>query len=568
MKSKRTRTMLKPLANGLANSEDDNSSSVDDTSDCELSEDEWNLPSKKYRKNKKKTIPKQTLKMKLAEKTRHLRKISQLNSAQTEEKCEKEESKNISKSLVTNDTTCESLRVGTKTEFCKVEETETKLLQPGNKSSLNKVIKHDSDTMTALHNLNVKNESMDRDVVIKEENKKEIFEESLDGLKVSKSQEPIVIMYSINRTTTPVESRTSTTTPSPSPTLNHSSAPSQHQSVPLQMNSFLAANLAVPSDSHGATSQSGPSAFQSSPGFRGSVSPRTFVPNQPVSKAVGNDALRNVNGMAADRSAVSTTYRSANTIFSGRNSAKNIRQQYSSPTLNLSPSNVRTKSNVQRTSPQQTQTCFQRTPSTSTTLRISKITQRTSPGTQRTPTRIIRTPRKDGCSLGRTRKLFSPGQNERSPNSKDVVKCNATFSTTRNATPLKSTSGSLFVDQNSNNVNNNSVLKKFNNISPNGTVIHTGTGSVTITPRKVTPERPPVQRKLFKNEIEGTISCRSVRGTLQYVVNLANGTHIALTNFQVQKLREQHNGVLPVKLKIPVPCDVADKIEPSFLIED
>ncbi|XP_065223385.1 uncharacterized protein LOC135847662 isoform X2 [Planococcus citri] len=85
------------------------------------------------------------------------------------------------------------------------------------------------------------------------------------------------------------------------------------------------------------------------------------------------------------------------------------------------------------------------------------------------------------------------------------------------------------------------VLNKFGDISPSGTVIHTGTGSVTITPRKIVPEKPPKQRKLFKNEIE---------------------------DLQVEKLREQHQGALPIKLKIPVPSDVADKIEPSFLIED
>lgn len=106
------------------------------------------------------------------------------------------------------------------------------------------------------------------------------------------------------------------------------------------------------------------------------------------------------------------------------------------------------------------------------------------------------------------------------------------------------------------------------NISRNGTVIVNGSNSVTITPRKIINERPPLQRTLFKNEIEGVIAARSENGILRYVVNLANGTHMPLTNLQVIKLREQNNGILPTKLKIPVPSDVAAKIEPSFLIED
>ncbi|XKL65019.1 hypothetical protein PGB90_005105 [Kerria lacca] len=112
----------------------------------------------------------------------------------------------------------------------------------------------------------------------------------------------------------------------------------------------------------------------------------------------------------------------------------------------------------------------------------------------------------------------------------------------------------------------NSISLK--NISRNGTVIVNGSNSVTITPRKIINERPPLQRTLFKNEIEGVIAARSENGILRYVVNLANGTHMPLTNLQVIKLREQNNGILPTKLKIPVPSDVAAKIEPSFLIED
>lgn len=69
-------------------------------------------------------------------------------------------------------------------------------------------------------------------------------------------------------------------------------------------------------------------------------------------------------------------------------------------------------------------------------------------------------------------------------------------------------------------------------------------------------------------EIEGAIGIHSNNGALQYVVNLANGTHVPLTNEQVQKLREGNNGALPLKLKIPVPMDVAEKIEPCVVIDD
>lgn len=115
------------------------------------------------------------------------------------------------------------------------------------------------------------------------------------------------------------------------------------------------------------------------------------------------------------------------------------------------------------------------------------------------------------------------------------------------------------------NLKDSSSLK---NISPTGAVIYSGSNSLTITPRKVVPERPPVQRKLFKNEIEGIIAVRHEGGVLKYVVNLANGTHMPLTEHQVTKLREQNGGRLPTKLKIPVPSDVAARIEPSYLIED
>lgn len=115
------------------------------------------------------------------------------------------------------------------------------------------------------------------------------------------------------------------------------------------------------------------------------------------------------------------------------------------------------------------------------------------------------------------------------------------------------------------NLKDSSSLK---NISPTGAVIYSGSNSLTITPRKVVPDRPPVQRKLFKNEIEGIIAVRHEDGVMKYVVNLANGTHMPLTEHQVTKLRQQNGGRLPTKLKIPVPSDVAAKIEPSYLIED
>lgn len=86
--------------------------------------------------------------------------------------------------------------------------------------------------------------------------------------------------------------------------------------------------------------------------------------------------------------------------------------------------------------------------------------------------------------------------------------------------------------------------------------------------RNITVVPKPTQRKPLVREIEGTIGIHSDGGLMQYVVNLANGTHVPLSNDQVQKLREGNNGVLPQKLKIPVPTDVAEKIEPCVVIDD
>lgn len=77
-----------------------------------------------------------------------------------------------------------------------------------------------------------------------------------------------------------------------------------------------------------------------------------------------------------------------------------------------------------------------------------------------------------------------------------------------------------------------------------------------------------MQRRPSVREIEGTIGIHSDNGHLQYVVNLANGSHVPLTNEQVQKLRDGNRGVLPQKLKIPVPADVAEKIEPCVVLDD
>jgi len=103
-----------------------------------------------------------------------------------------------------------------------------------------------------------------------------------------------------------------------------------------------------------------------------------------------------------------------------------------------------------------------------------------------------------------------------------------------------------------------------NDISPSGTVIRNGLDSITITPTKKSPERPPVQRRLFKSEVEGIITARETG----YVVSLANGRFFPLSQVQVEKLREQNNGALPTKLRIPVPSDVAASIETRIVIED
>lgn len=86
--------------------------------------------------------------------------------------------------------------------------------------------------------------------------------------------------------------------------------------------------------------------------------------------------------------------------------------------------------------------------------------------------------------------------------------------------------------------------------------------------RNITVVPKTIQRRPLVREIEGTIGIHSDGGHMQYVVNLANGSHVPLSNDQVQKLREGNNGVLPQKLKIPVPADVAEKIEPCVVIDD
>ncbi len=90
--------------------------------------------------------------------------------------------------------------------------------------------------------------------------------------------------------------------------------------------------------------------------------------------------------------------------------------------------------------------------------------------------------------------------------------------------------------------------------------------NVTVVPTIV--GKPVIQRRPLVREIEGAIGIHSNNGLLQYVVNLANGSHVPLSNEQVRKLRDGNGGVLPQKLKIPVPADVAEKIEPCVVIDD
>jgi len=52
------------------------------------------------------------------------------------------------------------------------------------------------------------------------------------------------------------------------------------------------------------------------------------------------------------------------------------------------------------------------------------------------------------------------------------------------------------------------------------------------------------------------------------VVKLANGMCQPLSSSQVGELRKANHSVLPTKIRIPVPTDVAATIEPRFLIED
>lgn len=80
--------------------------------------------------------------------------------------------------------------------------------------------------------------------------------------------------------------------------------------------------------------------------------------------------------------------------------------------------------------------------------------------------------------------------------------------------------------------------------------------------------KPMMQRRPSVREIEGTIGIHSNNGHMQFVVNLANGSHVPLSNEQVQKLRDGNRGVLPQKLKIPVPADVAEKIEPCVVLDE
>lgn len=127
-------------------------------------------------------------------------------------------------------------------------------------------------------------------------------------------------------------------------------------------------------------------------------------------------------------------------------------------------------------------------------------------------------------------------------------------------TPSVINKSQRFLPNQMTNVNRHISVSGKSNFTTNNLTSKLGR-NITVIPK--TNER----KNSFK-EIEGTIGIHSDNGSMHYVVNLANGTHVPLTNEQVQKLRDGNNGALPLKLKIPVPSDVAEKIEPCVVIDD
>lgn len=481
----------------------DESEKNDSFSNTDDSEDEWNEHRERKCRRSKKIVPKQTLKLKLLEKTRMLRQRSKLGSVSTPpDGCEVKQL-NIS----------QTSSIGKK-EKSAIGTTEMQLGSNFNESAvitsedtkplLDKLIKSSSSTDVE----NVKCESLVSDNMIKNEGEKVADSRIPKKTKNEYVREPIVIEYSINHSQVLKMN-------APGTVFSHSNATTncnsnfQHQSSPSKTNPFSISSQAVLVKNAISTSN---------------------VEHESILTNNASNEHPNVFNASADINHHCERNTSISQLSSNENFHFPLRRPPSNNSLGVTPTNRRRISKSMSSC-----VSFQRTPNVSS-QQISSITRSNS-------VRIVKNLKINDSKCANK-----------------IMENNSKLSVMRNTTPTKDSCLSL--------KNANSVYHKFGNISPNGTVIHTGTGSVTITPRKVIPEKSPAQRKLFKNEIEGTITCRNIEGTLRYVVNLANGTFIPLSDLQVEKLREQHKGALPIKLKIPVPCDVADKIEPSFIIED
>ncbi|KAK7604715.1 hypothetical protein V9T40_005901 [Parthenolecanium corni] len=469
----RTRFSLKPLSHLLRDSDDSDSANGTDleSEDCSESADEWTESSNRKRKRKLKSInvaPVQTLKKKLAEKTKALRK----NASKASKPAKPIEPSNFQPEFRVK----AEIPVG---KQLKIESNEVKVEKNDPKVKLENIALTDTEVKV--------NQPDPVDIKIKQS-------ETLEVEK-PKRNVPVVLTYSMVKDSCNISPFLLASSPSnhSTPSFALSQTPPNTQSLPAPATSpSLTPVPVVPSTST-------------------SVSPNpSLPPNAIITPPVPRIRIRsNLQASPAFRNSLTVPSR---------------------PPAPVIPTGPRPR--LRTPTPRAPRARAPRTPKTFHRSPVSPV--------------LVN-------SVGRPQKPLSspipPAHSRPFGNIQSPTVSSRTPSTTQTTPNLKDSSS----------------LK---NISPTGAVIYSGSNSVTITPRKVVPDKPTVQRKLFKNEIEGIIAVRHEGGILKYVINLANGTHMPLTEHQVTKLREQNGGRLPTKLKIPVPSDVAAKIEPSYLIED
>lgn len=489
----RTRFSLKPHTTLLRDSDDsDAAAGIYDSEESEEdseSEDEWTESSAKKRKKKSQSIkvpPAQTLKKKLAEKTKALRK----NAIKTNKPAEPvESSKPVEEFQIKPE-------IHVVRQF-KVEiANEVKVEKPDPKVKIESTVSTEAEAM-------IKPSELSANIIIKKT-------ETVSEVEKPKKNEPVVLTYSMVKDSSNISPYLLAGTSIPTSFDLNASPVASSSPVPVATSPSLTSSPCVTST----TSPTLPNTNLTPPAPSPPV-PRIRIRSNLASQAFRNSLTNPCRPLMSPMIPAGPRPRMrAPTPRTPRARAPRPRMPYQrspvSPALTNSLGRPRKPSPI----PSAHSRPFGGLPSPTVSPRTPTNVQRTPTNVQRTPTNVQRT----------------PANIQRTPTLKD-------------STSLK-------------------------NISPSGAVIYSGSNSVTITPRKVVPERPTVQRKLFKNEIEGVIAVRHEYGVLKYVVNLANGTHMPLTEHQVAKLREQNGGRLPTKLKIPVPSDVAAKIEPSYLIED